>query len=81
LDTPWVTVANAFGDSGDLLQRVPGTSAEYSINEDCTGTVHFFDAANLTFSIHVEPPRGDTIRMIQINPPDNVFVGIGNKTW
>jgi hypothetical protein len=81
LETPRVTVANAFGDTGGILQPVPGSSGEYSINDDCTGTVHFFDAANITFTIHVEPPRGDTIRMIQTNPPNNVFVGIGNRTY
>jgi len=81
LDTPKVTVANPFGDTGDVLQPPSGAPGEYFINADCTGSVHFFDAGNVTFDIHVDPPRGDTIRMIQTNPPDNVFVGTGNRTY
>ena len=81
LDTPRVTVANPFGDSGDILQPPTGAPGEYSINEDCSGTVHFFDAGNVTFSIHVQAPRGDTIQMIQTNPADNVFVGTANLSW
>jgi hypothetical protein len=57
LTTPAVTVANPFGDSGNILQPGAGADGTYSINEDCTGTVQFSDAANVTFKIYVDPPR------------------------
>ena len=75
LTTPAVTVANPFGDSGAILQPGAGAPGTYSINEDCTGTVQFSDPAGVTFKIFVDPPRGDTIWMIQTNPANNVFQG------
>jgi hypothetical protein len=82
LTTPAVTVANPFGDSGDVLQPPSGGApSSYRINEDCTGTVLFFDASNVTFKIYIDPPRGDTIWMIQTNPENNVFQGTAQRVW
>jgi hypothetical protein len=54
LSTPKVTVANPFGDTGLIMQPPNGGApGEYVVNDDCTGTVHFFDANNVTFSILV----------------------------
>lgn len=76
LSTPSLTAANPFGDLGSILQPPAGGAAgEYSINDDCTGIVHFFDANNVTMKIYVDPPRGNTIWMIQTNPVNNVFQG------
>jgi len=41
--------------------------------------VHFFDANNVTFKIYVDPHRGDTIWMIQINPANNLFQGVASR--
>jgi hypothetical protein len=80
LSTPAVTVANPFGDTGNILQPpAGGAPGEYSINDDCSGTVHFLDAGNVTFKIYVDPPKGDTIWMIQINPTNNVFQGSAKR--
>jgi hypothetical protein len=80
LSTPVVTVANPFGDSGDILQPpsggAPGT---YSIDDNCSGAVQFSDAPGVTFKIFVNPPRGDTIWMIQTSPSDNVFQGSATR--
>jgi len=74
-----VTAENPFGDTGAILQPGAGASGSYSINDDSIGTVHFFDANNVTFKIYVDPPRGDTIWMIQINPANNVFQGVAGR--
>ncbi len=81
LSTPRVTVANPFGDTGNILQPGSGADGSYSINGDCSGTVQFFDAANVTFKIVVDPPRGDTIWMIQTNPANNVFQGSATRVF
>ena len=81
LSTPAVTVANPFGDTGAILQPPSGADGSYSINDDCTGTVQFLDAANVTFKIYVDPPRGDTIWMIQTNPANNVFQGSAKRVF
>lgn len=82
LTTPALAVANPFGDSGNVLQPpLGGAPGWYKINEDCTGTVQFFDASNVTFKIYVDPPRGDTIWMIQTNPANNVFQGTAQRVW
>lgn len=81
LTTPAVTVANPFGDTGNILQPPSGAAGVYSINADCTGTVQFFDAANVAFTIYVDPPRGATFWMIQVNPANNVFQGSGKRLW
>jgi hypothetical protein len=81
LTAPGLAVANPFDDLGNVLQPPQGAPGEYSINADCTGTVHFFDAANVTFYIYVEPPRGDTISMLQTNPANNVFQGSARRVW
>jgi hypothetical protein len=75
LTTPAVTVANPFGDFGNILQPPAGAPGVYAISDDCSGTVQFLDAANVTFKIYVDPLRGDTIEMIQTNPANNVFRG------
>lgn len=80
LSTPAVTAANPFGDSGAILQGT-GASGVYSINDDCTGTLQFSDANSVTFNIYVDPPQGDTIWMIQINPVNNVFQGSAKRVY
>jgi hypothetical protein len=79
LSTPALTVANPFGDLGNILQPPSGAPGEYSINDDCSGTVRFFDAANVTFKIYVDLPMGNTIWMIQTNPTNNVFQGSAKR--
>ena len=79
LTTPAVTVANPFGDVGNILHPPAGAPGAYIVNDDCTGTVHFFDATGVMFNIYVEPPRGDTIWMIQSNPANNVFQGTAKR--
>jgi len=81
LSTPSVTVANPFGDLGNILQPPSGADGSYSINDDCSGTIQFSDAANVTFKIMVDPPRGDAIWMIQTNPANNVFQGVATRVW
>jgi hypothetical protein len=82
LSTPAVTAANPFGDSGQILQPpAGGAPGSYSINDDCTGTVQFSDANGVAFKIYVDPPKGNTIWMIQINPPNNVFQGSATRAW
>lgn len=81
LSTPALTAANPFADLGNILQPPAGAAGSYSINDDCTGTVQFFDAASVAFKIYVDPPRGDTIWMIQINPANNVFQGTAMRVW
>ena len=81
LSTPVLAVANPFGDLGNILQPPSGADGSYSINDDCTGTVQFFDAASVMFKIVVDPPRGDTIWMIQTNPANNVFQGSATRVW
>jgi hypothetical protein len=83
LTTPAVTVANPFGDLGNILQPPSGAPGVYWINDDCSGTVQFLDASNVTFKIYVEPPKGNTegktIWMIQTNPDNNVFQGSATR--
>ena len=79
LNTPILTVANPFGDSGDILHPPAGASGDYSVNEDCTGTVHFLDANNTTFTIYVERPKGEKFRMLQTIPADNVIQGTASR--
>ena len=59
--TPVVTVANPFGDTGNVLQPPAGAPGLYSINDDCSGNVQFLDANTTTYRIYVDPPRGDTL--------------------
>src|ERR1700757_3729325 len=81
LSTPVVTIANPFGDSGNILQPPAGANGVYSINADCSGTVQFLDATNATFKIQVDPPQGNTIWMIQTNPLNNVFQGRAQRVF
>ena len=81
LTTSAVTVANAFGDTGAILQPPAGSPGVYTVNPDCTGTVQFLGANSVTYGIYVDPPRGETIRMIQTSPADNVFQGIARRAW
>ncbi len=82
LSMPAVTAANPFGDLGQILQPPAGGAAgSYSINDDCTGTVQFSDANSVAFMIYVDPPKGDTIWMIQTNPANNVFQGSATRVW
>jgi hypothetical protein len=75
LSVPAATVANPFGDLGNILEPPVVGSGTYTVNDDCSGILQFLDAANLTFRIHVDPPRGNTIWLIQTNPANNVFQG------
>src|ERR1700675_1954175 len=75
LSTPGVTLANPFGDLRNIFQPPTGAPGACIVNEDCTGRIHCFDANGVMFNIYVEPPRGDTIWMIQTNPANNVFQG------
>ena len=81
LTTPGVTVANPFGDLGNVAQPPSGAPGLYVINEDCSGTVQFLDANNVTYKIFVDPPQGHTIWMIQTNPANNVFQGSAKRVW
>lgn len=77
---PMVTLANPFGDTGNVLQLpAGGAPGAYVVNEDCTGKIHFFDAVGVMYTIYVEPPRGDTIWMIQTSPPNNVSQGAARR--
>lgn len=79
LTTPAITLANPFGDTGAILQPV-GAPGDYTINADCTGTVHFSDPSNVTYAVFVES-SGRVIRMIQTNPSNNVFEGTAKRIW
>ena len=81
LTTPQLTIANPFGDLGNVLQPPSGAPGVYSINDDCSGSVQFLDAGSVTFRIYVDPPRGDTIWMIQTNPANNVIEGKAKRVW
>jgi hypothetical protein len=75
LSTPAITIANPFGDLGNVLQPPSGSPGLYSISDDCSGTVQFLSAANVTYTIHVDPADSDTIWMIQTTPANNVIQG------
>jgi len=84
LTTPIVAVANPFGDSGMVPQPpggAPGAPGVYTINDNCSGMVHFLDANNATFTIFVDHTEGRTLRMIQINPVNNVLQGTAKRVW
>ena len=81
LTTPIVTVANPFGDTGNILQPPSGAPGLYTVNDDCSGSVQFLDAGNVTFRIYVDPPLGNTIWMIQTNPANNVFQGSAKRVF
>ena len=80
LTTPTLTVANPFGDLGNILQPPAGAPGVFdqrrlqrhpAISRRCQ-----CDVQHLRRS-----PRGDTIWMIQVNPPNNVFQGSGKRVW
>ncbi len=79
LTTPAVTIANPFGDTGAVVHPPAGAPGVYTVNDDCTGTVQFSDPNNVTYNIYVDAPRGESIRMIQVNPINNVFEGIARR--
>jgi len=79
LTTPGLTVANPFGDLGNVLAPPAGGAAgTYSVNDDCSGTVQFLDAGSVAFKIQVDL-LGGTIWMIQTNPANNVFQGSAKR--
>lgn len=80
VQTPALTAANPFGDTGGIVQPPVGAPGQYTVNADCTGSVQFFDPSGVAFSIHVES-FGGTIRMIQTNPSNNVFEGTARRSW
>jgi len=61
LTTPSVTIANPFGDTGLIVDRV-GSPGTYSLSDDCTGSVQFVDGN--AFRIDVAP-GGDEFWLIQ----------------
>lgn len=79
VSTPMLTAANPFGDFGAVLQP-PGAPGEYTVNADCTGTLHFMDANNVSYAIYVEPFSLD-VHMIQTNPSNNVIAGVAKRQW
>lgn len=68
LTTPWVTLANPFGNTGRIVDQV-GNPGTYSVNDDCTGKIEFADGN--VFRIFATP-RGDEFWMIQM-------VGLGGS--
>lgn len=80
--TPVVTIANPPFPSMDLgsVTSLPGggSPGEYWFDDDCHGTIRFFDAINVTFKFVLDQPKGD-IWMIQTNPANNVFQGIAKR--
>lgn len=79
LTTPGVTVANPFGDTGGILQPPAGAPGVYTVNEDCSGSIQFGDAAGVSFKIQVDPHWGGTLWLIQTNPTNNVFLGTATR--
>ncbi|MBS0452629.1 MAG: hypothetical protein JSS14_15110 [Proteobacteria bacterium] len=61
-------------DGGIVSTPAPGANGSYSLGADCSGSVQFFDARNVSFYIRVTE-RGDAIQMLQTNPAQNVFLG------
>jgi hypothetical protein len=64
------TVANPFGNTGQIIQSPPGTGT-YTLGADCKGTLQF--TGGPSFDIFVAP-KGEDLWMIQTNP-NNVFQG------
>ena len=81
LITPGLTVANPFGDLGNVLQPPTGAPGVYSVNDDCSGTLQFLDAGSVMFRIYVDPAVGDTVWMIQTQPANNVFQGTAKRVY
>jgi hypothetical protein len=74
LTTPSVTLANPFGNTGLIVDRV-GNPGTYTINDDCTGWLQFADGN--VFRIYMAP-RGDEFWLIQtvgLGGSLNVFQG------
>lgn len=79
LTTPQLIIANPPPvDAGAVVVLPAGAPGEYFVDDDCSGTVHFFDAGNLTFRIYVDRPRGH-VWMIETNPGNNVFQGTAKR--
>ena len=79
LTTPRVTLVNVpfpVPDSG-LPFSGPGAAGKYAIEEDCTGTVEFFDAGHVAFNIFFDKSK-DELWMIQTNP-NNVLQGVAKR--
>jgi hypothetical protein len=68
LSVPAATIANRAND---------GAVGAYSVNDDCTGTLHFTNGPS--FNLFVAP-RGDEFWMIQANP-NNVLQGNVKRLW
>ena len=74
-----VSVPKATVSLNGTIVHFSGTVGEYTIDEACTGTIHFFDALDLTLDF-VASPRGNEIWMIQTNPMNTVFQGTATRT-
>jgi hypothetical protein len=75
--SPGVVLANPFNDLGNVVQLTAGANGVYTIDPDCSGTLHFLDANNVTWKFYVhDTPHGEpTLSLIQINPVNNVVEG------
>ena len=80
--TPVLAIANppiAPLDSGIVISPpTGGAPGKYFIDDDCSGTVEFFDAGNVTFKVFVDRPRGN-LWMIQVRPDNNAIQGIATR--
>src|SRR5262249_38031061 len=50
-----VSVPKATVSLNGMIVHSSGTDGEYTIDEACTGTIHFFDALNITFDLVASP--------------------------
>jgi hypothetical protein len=78
LTTPWVTVANPFGNTGFVVDRA-GSPGVYSVADDCTGLVQFQDGN--VFRVFATP-LGNEFWLIQtagLGGSLNVFQGKATK--
>ena len=65
-----------FGDTGAIVHPpAGGANGLYTVNDDCTGSIHFLDANGVTWNFVVDPAQAAVLWMIQVNPANNVFQG------
>ena len=79
LTSPGVILANPFGDLGNILQPGAGANGVYSVNDDCSGLMHFGDANGVEWKFFVDPSGGGRLWMIQTNPANNVFQSVATR--
>jgi len=76
LSVPAATIANRVND-GAVIQQPPGAVGAYSVNDDCTGTLHFTNGPSFNLLV---APKGDEFWMIQTNS-NNVLQGNVKRLW